>query len=131
MGITIKTRRKQHSMHPNSLKNLRPFQKGNKANPAGRPRKDVSLTSLLKEEIEKIPEGSTDGKTWREILVLAWLRGAQGNAVLLKELLDRLEGKVAVPVQIDIQAEAERIAKVTETPVATVIALAEEILAKH
>ena len=63
--------------------------------------------------------------------MLAWLTGALKNPFLFKEMLDRLEGKVAVPIQIDIQAEAERIAKVTETPVATVIALAVEILAKH
>ena len=52
--MAIKIRHKSHHMNPNSLKNLRPFKKGTIPNPAGRPTKDVSLTSLLKEEIEKV-----------------------------------------------------------------------------
>jgi len=131
MGIVVKTRRKQHNMHPNSLKNLRPFQKGNQANPLGRPRKDVSLTSLLKEEIEKIPEGEKEGRTWRQLLVLAWLSGSLKNPFLFREMLDRLEGKVAVPIQIDIQAEAEKLAKEMNLPVAEIVRQAEEILAGH
>ena len=88
----------KRGMHPNSLANLRPFQNGNKANPKGRPPKDVSLTSLLKVEIEKVPPGEKQGRTWRQLLVLAWLSGAMKNAVLMKELLDRLEGKVTQPI---------------------------------
>jgi len=81
-------------MHPNSLANLKPFQKGGNANPKGRPPKDVSLTSLLKIEIEKVPPGEKQNRTWRQLLVLAWLTGAMKNPALLKELLERLEGKV-------------------------------------
>lgn len=84
-------------LHPNSLKNL---ENGRKKwhNPNGRPKKDISLTSLLKEEIEKIPQGEKQGRTWRQLLVLAWLTGAMKNPVLFKELLDRLEGKVTQPI---------------------------------
>ena len=85
-------------MNPNSLKNLRPFQAGNRANPAGRPPKDCSLTSLLKEQIDTIPPGEKNGRTWRQLLVLAWLTGAMKQPVLMKELLDRLEGKVTQPI---------------------------------
>ena len=131
MGITIKTRRKQHDMHPNSLKNLRPFQKGNNANPNGRPRKDVSLTSLLKVEIEKIPEGEKESRTWRQLLVLAWLTGSLKNPFLFKEMLDRLEGKVAVPIQIDIQSEARKIAQELGLDAEAVLKEAERILDKR
>ena len=84
--------------HPNSIANLKPFQKGRTLNPHGRPPKDVSLTSLLKQEIEKIPPGEKHNRNWRQLLVLAWLTGAMKNPVLFKELLDRLEGKVVQPV---------------------------------
>ena len=86
--------RSKRGMHPNSLANLKPFQKGGNANPRGRPSKDVSLTSLLKTEIEKVPPGEKQNRTWRQLLVLAWLTGAMKNPALLKELLERLEGKV-------------------------------------
>lgn len=81
----------KRGMHPNSQKNLKP-------NLGGRPRKDCSLTSILKEEINKIPPGEKQGRSWRQLLVLAWLTGAMKNPVLLKELLDRLEGKVTQPI---------------------------------
>ena len=71
---------------------------GKSGNPNGRIRKDCSLTSLLKEEIEKIPPGEKYNRNWRQLLVLAWLTGAMKNPVLFKELLDRLEGKVVQPV---------------------------------
>ena len=90
--------RSKRGMHPNSLANLKPFQKGGNANPKGRPSKDVSLTSLLKIEIEKVPPGEKQNRTWRQLLVLAWLTGAMKNPALLKELLERLEGKVTQPI---------------------------------
>ena len=93
MAITYKLRPKREP-HPNSLKNLRPFQPGNCANPKGRPPKDVSLTSLAKVLLGQIPEGATDGKTWRQRLVEAWLRDAENKPQLLEELLERVEGRV-------------------------------------
>lgn len=95
--MTDKTRCKR-GMNPKSLANLRPFQKGNKANPDGRPLKDCSLTSLVKSLIDTVPPGEKQGRTWRQLLALAWLAGAMKNPVLMKELLDRLEGKVSQPV---------------------------------
>jgi len=56
------------------------------------------LTSLLKEQIDTIPSDEKQGRTWRQLLVLAWLTGAMKNPVLFKELLDRLEGKVLQPI---------------------------------
>ena len=93
------------------------FAPGNCANPNGRPKKDVSLTSLLKEEITKIPSGERQGRTWRQLLVLAWLTGAMKNPVLLKELLDRLEGRPTQivtgaeggPIKIEIQGLLEKL----------------------
>ena len=83
--------------NPNSLKNLKPFVKGTSGHP-GRTPKDYSLTSLLKEQIDTIPLGEKNGRTWRQLLVLAWLTGAMKQPVLMKEILDRLEGKVTQPI---------------------------------
>ncbi len=80
------------------------FLPGNNANPKGRPRKEVSLTSLLKKYLEEVPDvkikgGGSNKKTWAELIVQAWLFGAyKGNARLLTELLDRVEGKAPQPI---------------------------------
>lgn len=79
------------------------FLPNNNANPNGRPRKDCSLTSLIKKYLDEVPElqigGKANTKTWRELLVQAWLVGAyKGNATLFKELLERIEGKVTQPI---------------------------------
>ncbi len=99
---------RQHRIHPNSLANLEKgkFKKGENHNPKGRPPKDVSLTSLLKEQIDTIPPGEKQGRTWRQLLVLAWLTGSMKNPTLLKELLDRLEGKIKESVDITTKGEA-------------------------
>jgi len=74
------------------------FLPGNNANPNGRPKKDVSLISVLKEDIDKIPAGERQGRTWRQLLVLSWLTKAMKEWVYFKELLDRLDGKVIQPI---------------------------------
>lgn len=88
--------------HPNSLKNL---ENGRQKwhNPNGRPPKDVSLTSLLKKYLEEVPAikvgDQVNTKTWRELIVQAWLVGAyKGNSTLFIELINRLEGKVLQPI---------------------------------
>lgn len=86
-------------MNPRSLANLQPGQKGSPPGP-GRHPKDVSLTTLLKEELEKIPEGEKHGRNWRQLLVLAWVTGALKNPVMLKEILDRIDGRPTQPVHI-------------------------------
>ena len=77
--------------------------KGQSGNPKGRPRKDYSITSLAKEMLdqpadERFLSPSDYGKTWRQAIAKALLVGALNlNPGIMKELLDRLEGK---PVQL-------------------------------
>ncbi len=71
---------------------------GKSGNPKGHPGKNYSITLLVKAEIDKIPANEKQGRTWRQLLALAWLTGAMRNPVLFKELLDRLEGKVVQPI---------------------------------
>ena len=53
---------------------------GQSGNPDGQPPKRECLTSLLKEEIEKVNPEDTEGRTWKELLVLATMQLAlKGN----------------------------------------------------
>lgn len=97
----------------------RPWKKGQSGNPKGRPPKDVSLTSLIKEYLETVPDivrkdGTRNTKTWRELIALAWLTGAaDGNQALLKELLDRLDGKPESTLKLQTATIADLVAKAT------------------
>ena len=81
--------------NPNSLKNLKPFPKGVNGNHNG-----YSLTSELKhslnEESEFIsPTARPKDKLWRQQIVRTILaESAKGNVPMVKELLDRVDGKV-------------------------------------
>ena len=71
------------------------WKKGVSGNPRGRPKKQNSLTNLLRDEIEKICPADREKRTWIQLVVLATLQLAmKGNAVALKEVWDRLDGKV-------------------------------------
>jgi len=87
----------------NSLKNLDvgKWKPGQSGNPEGRPPKKECLTSLLREEIEKKCQSDKKGRTWKELIVLTTLELAiKGNSVALREIWDRIDGKLATPVGI-------------------------------
>jgi hypothetical protein len=78
----------------------RPFQKGKSGNPKGRPRNVSSLTVLLREKIAQICEFDKQQRTWQEMIVLATLKLAmEGNSSALREVWERLGGKVPIPEQ--------------------------------
>src|SRR3990167_4855362 len=81
--------------------------KGHSGNPNGAPkgRNKLSLTSLLKEQLVEYPiiKGKKSELNWRQLLVQAWLRGAMSNPTLLKEAVERIDGRV--PLQADIAME--------------------------
>ena len=72
---------------------------GKSGNPKGRPRKEVCITSELKKLLLDVPRitdknNNVNGRTGVELVALAWFQGMlKGNPVLLKEALDRIEGK--------------------------------------
>lgn len=84
-------------MSPNSRKNL---ELGHKPNI--RTSKDFSITRIIKEMLDEPADFlGANGKTWRQVIALKILDEARkGNATLIKELLDRLEGKVQDKVEI-------------------------------
>lgn len=95
----------RRGIHPNSLKNLelarkkgKGWTRGHSGNPNG-----YSLTGLARDLLNEIPDVLIDKKrntkTWRELIVEAWLVSSyKGNATYFKELIERIEGKVAQPL---------------------------------
>ena len=85
--------------HPNSLANLKVFKKGEPSgNPKGRPRKENCITSLVKERLDELVPNDKQKRTWAQVIADALMVGAMKNPALMKELLDRMEGKVPLPV---------------------------------
>ena len=78
--------------------NLIRFKPGQSGNPAGGIKKEARLTSLLKEQLDIIPPGKD--KTWRQLIVEAMLKNALRDPQVLRELLNRCEGKVVDNVDI-------------------------------
>jgi hypothetical protein len=89
--------------HPNSLKNLRPFKKGEHGNPHGRPKKEQSITEAVRELLREGILGDLDIKHSKydpivHALARRWLKRALNRYPDLSMLLDRLEGKVTQPI---------------------------------
>jgi hypothetical protein len=84
------------------------FVKGQSGNPKGRPPKHECLTSLLKEELEKVNAADKEGRTWMELVVVATLRLAiKGNAAALREVWNRVDGKVRQDIGVDVDVTSE------------------------
>src|SRR5262245_51780822 len=91
------------------------FIKGQSGNPNGRPPKHDCLTSLLKEELEKVSPADKEGRTWKELIVLATLRLAmKGNAAALREVWQRVDGKVRQVIGGDVDLHTEISRRLTE-----------------
>ena len=95
----------KRGLHPNSLKNLekgRQWRKEQSGNPKGRP--PLAITSLIREMLDEqadyiAPGAAPSDKTWRQLIAKAILyHAAKGNPVMIRELLERLEGKITQPV---------------------------------
>ena len=109
---TMKPTDKQRENRGNES-NLKPWRKGQSGNPKGRPKKADCLTSLLKEEIEKVDPEDKDGRTHMEMIVDATMRLAKnGNATALKEIWERMDGKVRD--KLELTGGAELVQRLTE-----------------
>ena len=85
--------------------NLKSWKKGGSGNPKGRPKKADCLTSLLKTEIEKIDPEDREERTHKELIVIATMRLARkGNAAALKEVWERMDGKVKDKLEVETKA---------------------------
>jgi hypothetical protein len=83
--------------------NLRPFPKGVSGNPGGRPKKKQVTEELERLLAEEAPNGN--GQTWATVIAQALLRRAsKGDVRAIAELANRIEGKPAQAVAVDVKA---------------------------
>ena len=75
------------------------WQSGQSGNPKGRPPKNISLTSELKEQLNQVCPHDPQRRTWLQYLVARWLGQAAENATYFRELIERLEGKVTQTIE--------------------------------
>ena len=84
----------------NTRENLAPtmFKKGKSGNPKGKPLGALSMTTKIKEFLMTT---ASDGETYADKLRKATvLRAITKSDVLVKEILDRMDGKVVQPTDI-------------------------------
>ena len=81
-----------------SLANLRRFPPGNNANPKGRPKKENTISSILQDLLKQ--KDKATGKTQAQLIAEAMLKQALHNPQVLKEVLERCEGKVTESVDM-------------------------------
>ena len=97
----------KRGQHPNSRKNLKPFEVGHPPSGAALPGNGSSITQTLKialhQESEFIaPHSRPKDKLWREQIAREILaKAAQGDVGMVKELLDRIEGKVQEKLKLE------------------------------
>ncbi len=90
----------EHGRHPNSLANLKPFPPGTNGNP----RPGYSLTSRLKDSLNKPLRKPTDDAPVGDHIVYETIRGALEHEVTpLREVWDRNDGpsQSQAPIAID------------------------------
>jgi len=88
----------QRESRERSNANLKPFKPGQSGNPAGRPIKALTITSLLRDKLDQIDPKTRE--TYAQGIVKAMLAQACKDPQVLKELLNRCEGKVTDTVDI-------------------------------
>ena len=95
----------RRGMNLNSQKNLRGVQGiGNPKNDNAK--KELSITRKQREMLP-LPCPYAPDKTWLEYIAERGLALAGENASYYKELLDRLEGKVSQPTEVDVRGHIE------------------------
>jgi hypothetical protein len=83
----------------------RPFQPGQSGNPNGRPK-----TRPFKDALRKAIEAAGDDNSALKLVAAALLAKAQeGDVPAIKEIADRLDGKVAQPISGDDEGDAIKV----------------------
>jgi hypothetical protein len=67
----------------------------------GRPPGSISLISILKEELEKMPEGENK-EDWARTIIKKWLHnaGIKGEQASIDKIVDRIDGPVKQEVEV-------------------------------
>jgi len=83
------------------------WQKGVSGNPLGRPKNEPLLSPEIRRKLREVCPTDPQGRPWLEVLVESLLQQAAiGNPAAIREILERIDGKVAERVQLDIQLAA-------------------------
>src|SRR5262249_21617948 len=81
------------------------WKQGQSGNPAGRPRNEDCITSLLKEQLAEPNPQDSERRTWAQCVVAALLQAAAGGNVraagVVRVVLERTEGKVKETVNVE------------------------------
>lgn len=97
----VKVREKQakkHALTP-EMEAVK-WKPGQSGNPKGRPPKELCITSLIKEELEEVLRAEGGNITFARAFAKALIRKAiKGHNVAMKELLERVDGKVPLPLE--------------------------------
>jgi hypothetical protein len=96
--------RKNREINPRSLENLKPFQKGESGNPAGRP-KSTTLSEALRVELARLNPKAKDEQTYAETIAKLMVKAAatgKGSIRAAQEIADRTEGKPRQSVDMDM-----------------------------
>lgn len=83
--------------NPNIAEEGKPYQwlPGESGNPKGRPPNIKYISDYLREELQKVTDGKTNAELIAEALIgLSKQPNMRGYVPAIKELLDRIEGKV-------------------------------------
>ena len=109
-----KTMTKPRKMHPNSLANLRPFAKGNRGNPNGRPRKEDCLLDCIKTELSS---KSIDGVTTKEQMIAGALvsMAEKGNLKAIEILMSYTTVKPVVRTDVTTGGDKINIVEVVKS----------------
>lgn len=99
------------------VENLRPYQwkKGQPSpNPGGRPKKAPISDAYAHHVGEPLPDDIRSklrlpkGATWADAMALGQLRSAvKGNTVAAKEIADRVEGRVTLPMEVEVPEDTQ------------------------
>jgi hypothetical protein len=99
---------------PESLKPYR-WQKGQPSpNPGGRPKKAPISEAYAHHVLEPLPDEIRlklklqKGATWADAIALGQLRSAvKGNTVAAREIADRVEGRVTLPMEVETPEDTQ------------------------
>ena len=88
------------------MKTKTSFKKGESGNPKGRPRKDESLSDILRVQLNKRIAGGESKKLAKEAIVEAMIRLAvNGDLTAARMIMDRTEGTPKQTADINTQIE--------------------------
>ena len=81
-----------------SKKNLKMFSSKNQPKKKGRPKGSLSLTNELRKILETI-DPITKKPVYELLLIAATKHAGKGNAAFFKEIIERIDGKVADKIE--------------------------------